>query len=152
MTAAAAAHPRVGVACLVTRHGRLLLLRRQRSHGAGSWSPPGGHLDFGESLEACAIRETMEETGLHVADPRFVAVTNDIFESDGRHYVTVWMRADADAGEPSVQDPAEAAEVGWFAPDRLPAPLFLSLANLLAGRALPPTSSIHVTLEHENQP
>src|SRR5687768_5483137 len=80
-------NPRVGVACLVTRSGRLLLLKRQRSHGSGSWSPPGGHLDFGETLEACAIRETLEETGLHVADPEFFAITNDIFASDGKHYV-----------------------------------------------------------------
>ena len=131
-----AARPRVGVACLVTRAGQVLLLRRQRSHGAGSWSPPGGHLDFGESIEACAMRETLEETGLRIADPDFLAITNDIFEADGKHYVTVWMRAEARGGEPAVQDPAEVAEVGWFEPDRLPAPLFLSLANLIAGRAL----------------
>ena len=130
--------PRVGVACLVTRDGRILLLRRQRSHGAGSWSPPGGHLDFGEAVAACATRETLEETGLRIVDPEFLAVTNDIFESDGRHYITVWMRAESRDGEVGVQDPAEVAEVGWFAPDALPSPLFLSLANLLAGRSLPP--------------
>ncbi len=132
------AHPRVGVACLVTRADRILLLRRQRSHGAGSWSPPGGHLDFGESIDACAIRETLEETGLRITGPRFVAITNDIFVVERKHYVTVWMRAESVDGTPSVQDPAEVAEVGWFTPDRLPAPLFLSLENLMAGRSLPP--------------
>lgn len=128
--------PRVGVACLVTRAGRVLLLRRQRSHGAGSWSPPGGHLDYGESIDGCAIRETLEETGLRITDPQFFGITNDIFESEGRHYVTVWMRAEAGDGEPAVLDPAEVAEVAWFPPDRLPAPLFLSLENLIAGRGL----------------
>ena len=129
--------PRVGVACLVTRAGRVLLLRRQRSHGAGSWSPPGGHLDYGETIDACAIRETLEETGLRITEPEFFAITNDVFESDTRHYVTVWMRAESAAGDPSVQDPAEVAEVGWFEPGDLPSPLFLSLANLMAGRSLP---------------
>ena len=130
--------PRVGVACLVTRGGRILLLRRQRSHGAGSWSTPGGHLDFGETPEACAIRETEEESGLRIVAPEFFAITNDIFAEDGKHYITVWMRAEVGEGEPAVRDAAEVAEIGWFDPDALPAPLFLSLANLLAGRSLPP--------------
>jgi 8-oxo-dGTP diphosphatase len=119
------------------RAGRILLMRRQRSHGAGSWSTPGGHLDFGESPEACAIRETEEETGLTVERPELFAITNDVFVEEGRHYVTLWMRAGAAHGEPAVRDRAEVADVGWFDPDALPAPLFLSFANLVAGRALP---------------
>ena len=131
--------PRVGVACLVMRAGRVLLLRRQRSHGAGSWSPPGGHLDFGETPEACAIRETAEETGLVVPHVGFFAITNDVFAEDGKHYITIWMRAEVESGEPGVRDPAEVAEVGWFDPAAMPAPLFLSLSNLLAGRQLVPS-------------
>ena len=144
--------PRVGVACLVTRAGRVLLLRRQRSHGAGSWSPPGGHLDYGEAIDACAIRETHEETGLRITGPRFFAITNDVFESEARHYVTVWMRAESTAGDPSVQDPAEVAEVGWFEPDKLPAPLFLSLANLMAGRSFPRIPDLFVPSHTEIEP
>lgn len=87
------------------------------------------------------MRETLEETGLRITDPAFFAITNDIFEPDGRHYVTVWMHAEASGGEAAVQDNAEVAEVGWFEPDRLPAPLFLSLANLVAGRALTPLAA-----------
>ena len=120
----------------------MLLLRRQRSHGAGSWSPPGGHLDFGETVEACAIRETHEESGLRITDPRFFAITNDVFEAEGKHYITVWLRTESADGDPAVQDAAEIAEVGWFAPDRLPSPLFLSLENLMAGRGLPRTASL----------
>lgn len=148
----ASAHPRVGVACLVMRAGQVLLLRRQRSHGAGSWSPPGGHLDFGEAIEACAIRETLEETGLHIADPEFLAITNDVFTDDGRHYITVWMRAASAAGEPAVQDPAEVAQVGWFPPDALPAPLFLSLENLLALRSHPRLTSLSSAFNREIDP
>ena len=32
---------------------------RQGEHGAGSWSTPGGHLDFGASPQACAARESL---------------------------------------------------------------------------------------------
>jgi hypothetical protein len=48
--------PRVGVGIIITKGNQVLLLRRHNAHGAGSWSTPGGHLDFGESPEACAIR------------------------------------------------------------------------------------------------
>ena len=134
--------PAVGVACVVTRAGRLLLIRRQRSHGAGTWSTPGGHLDFGETLAECAIRETEEETGVRVSHVEFLAITNDLFTDAGKHYLTVWMRGEADDGEARIRDPAEVAEVGWFDPGALPAPLFLSFENLLGGRCLP--AAIHI--------
>lgn len=48
----------VGVAVIVKRGGKILLIKRQGSHGAGTWAPPGGHIDFGESVEETARRET----------------------------------------------------------------------------------------------
>ncbi len=45
--------------------GREILLgQRKGAHGAGTWATPGGHLEFGESVKACATRELLEETGL----------------------------------------------------------------------------------------
>jgi 8-oxo-dGTP diphosphatase len=58
--------PRVGVGVIVLRNGLVLLGRRIGSHGAGSWALPGGHLEFGESVEQCAAREVLEETGLDI--------------------------------------------------------------------------------------
>ncbi len=127
--------PFVGVGCIVTRgDGKFLLVR---NHGGG-WSPPGGHLDFGESLSACAARETLEETGVRVSGVEFVAITNDRWPDADKHYLTVWMRADAlMSNDPLADDPVEIAESGWFAPDALPTPLALYFNNLLAGRCLP---------------
>jgi hypothetical protein len=67
----------------------------------------------------------------------FVAVTNDVFSEIGRHYVTLWMRGDPGASEADIREPREIAELGWFAPTALPAPLFLSLHHLLSGAAFP---------------
>lgn len=113
----------------------MLLVRRHSVHGSGSWSTPGGHLDPGETLEECARREAMEETGVKVKNIRFRAITNDVFEDEEKHYLTVWMEADHRSGEPGVNAVHEMSDVGWFSWDGLPRPLFLPFENLLAGRS-----------------
>ena len=104
----------------------------------GFWSSPGGHLDFGESPAECAARETFEETGVRVAAVEFVALTNDVLPDAGRHYITIWMRADAANDAIAIGDPAEIAAAGWFPPNGLPSPRHAYFENLLAGRSLPP--------------
>ncbi|GAG21515.1 unnamed protein product [marine sediment metagenome] len=126
--------PAIGVGIIIKRDEEVLLLKRKYVHGDGSWSTPGGHLEFGESPEECAIREAKEETGVSVTDLKFRAITNDIFERDGLHYITIWMEGRYLSGEPVVNDPHEMAEVGWFRWDVLPEPLFLPMRNLLDGR------------------
>ena len=128
---------RVGVATIIERRGRVLLIRRSGSHGAGTWATPGGHLDFGETPEQCAAREAREETGLEVADLSFVAITNDLFAAEQKHYITIWMRAGHSVGEPTIASAREMTELGWFAWDALPAPLFLPLQNLLDSALYP---------------
>ena len=129
--------PLVGVAVIIEKTGRVLLIRRSGSHGAGTWATPGGHLDFGETPEQCGAREAREETGLEVADLTFMAITNDLFTIEQKHYITIWMRAGRIVGEPSIASPREMTEFGWFAWDALPEPLFLPLQNLLDSRLYP---------------
>src|SRR5512135_538670 len=106
--------PMVGVGIIIRRGEQVLLLHRHHAHGAGTWSPPGGHLDFGEAPEECARRETREETGLEVVDVHHLCLTNDIFTAEGKHYITIWMEGRYDKGEAVVNAPEEASEVGWF--------------------------------------
>lgn len=130
--------PRIGVGILVRRGDEVLLVRRRSVHGAGTWSTPGGHLDPGEDPETCAAREAREETGVEVEHVRFLAVTNDLFEEAGKHYVTLWMEGDYAGGEARVEADHELSELGWFPRDELPEPLFLAFENLVAGRSYPP--------------
>lgn len=129
-----ARYPRVGVGCIAIRDGRVLLVR---SH-AGYWSTPGGHLDFGETPAACAARETLEETGIRMSELELVAITNDVMQERGTHYVTVWMRGEADEAEIAIGDTAEITEAGWYDPAALPGPRQPFFENLLSGRCLPP--------------
>src|ERR1043166_6406668 len=130
--------PQIGTATIITRDNKVLLMKRKGPHGKGTWSTPGGHLDFGETLEGCAAgepgeeaaRETREEVGLDVFDIRFRTVTNDVFEDEGQHYITIWMDAKS-TGEPYLAAEEEAEEIGWYAWGALPQPLFLPLENLV---------------------
>ena len=124
------AMPRVGVAVFVLRDGRFLLGRRRGAHGAGEWALPGGHLEFGESIEACARREVAEETGLTLADLRLGPYGNDHFVAEGRHYVTLFVLADAPTGEPELREPEKCAGWEWYTWSELPGPLFLPLRSL----------------------
>jgi len=130
--------PQVGVAAVITRGDRVLLIRRKSLHGEGTWSTPGGHLEFGETPSECAARETREEVGFKVVDFRFAAVTNDIFVDSGKHYITLWMQGSNPDGEARIAAENEVAEVGWFAWDALPLPLFLPFENLVKQNSYPP--------------
>lgn len=59
----------------------------------GTWSLPGGHLEFGETFEQCAKREVAEETGQDIEDVEFITATETMFVAENKHYVTVFVSA-----------------------------------------------------------
>lgn len=130
--------PRVGVGILVIRNARVLLGRRLGAHGAGTWSAPGGRLEFGEDLLACARRELAEETGLQLGEACIGPVTNNVFSDVGQHYVTVIVLAPHTQGEPRTLEPDKCAGWQWFSWDALPAPLFAPLQSLVDQGFRPP--------------
>ncbi|MFZ3009408.1 MAG: NUDIX hydrolase [Candidatus Microsaccharimonas sp.] len=121
---------RVGIAAFVFRDGKFLMQQRKGSHGEGTWSTPGGHLEFGESFEDTARREVKEETGMDITNVRFGAITNDQFVDEGKHYVTIWMISDWAKGEPYITEPDKCIAQDWFDFDTLPEPLFLPWVQL----------------------
>ena len=130
--------PRVGVGVLVVRRGRVLLGRRLGSHGAGTWAPPGGHLEYGESPAQCGRRELLEETGLTAGRITPGPYTSDVFEDEDRHYVTLFLVATEVAGEPDAREPAKCEGWEWFPWSRLPTPLFAPVQSLRAQGYVPP--------------
>ena len=61
---------------ILDEQGRVLL--QQRTGENGKWGLPGGAIELGESVHAAAIRETLEETGLHVEPSRCWGYTRDL--------------------------------------------------------------------------
>jgi ADP-ribose pyrophosphatase YjhB (NUDIX family) len=61
-------NPRVVVGCIPLYEGRVLLCRRAIEPCRGKWTLPAGYLENGETLAACAERETREEAGAQVRD------------------------------------------------------------------------------------
>ena len=122
----------VGVGVVIRRDGRVLLGKRRGSHGAATWGLPGGHLDPGETIEECARRETAEETGLQITRTVNIGFTNDIFEAEKKHYVTLFVEAVDPGGAPQILEPDKCESWKWFSPDQLPEDLFIPFQSFVS--------------------
>ena len=107
--------PAVGV--VVLRGEEVLLVRRGTPPRLGQWSLPGGRIEFGETVEAAALRELKEETGVEVELLGLIEVLDAVFTSRTsgdvtRHYVLIDFAARWLSGEPVAGD--DAAEARFF--------------------------------------
>lgn len=123
--------PKVGLGVCLVKDGKVLWGKRKVKYGEGMWCWPGGHLEFGESWEDYARRETLEETGLQIKNVRMAKVLNHIFLEENKHYITVFMMAEISEGEVTTMEPDKFECWEWFAWDELPKPLFASAVNLV---------------------
>jgi 8-oxo-dGTP diphosphatase len=127
----------VGFGVMLMKEGKILLGRRHvdpakadsELHGEGTWTMPGGKLEFGESFEEGAKREVYEETGLRLHDAKVLCVNND--KNEHAHFVTIGLFSETFSGEPKVTEPDEITEWRWFGLDNLPTPLFFPSAKIL---------------------
>lgn len=130
---------KVGVGLYILNEKKQVLLGLRKSlHGQGSWCPPGGHMEFGESNVEAAIREAKEETGMQIEPSTVVlaGVTNDFFKETNKHYITLNLVTHSCKGMPKVMEPDKCEKWCWFDFDKLPTNLFLSTANFLASNDL----------------
>jgi NAD+ diphosphatase len=102
-------------AIILVKRGNELLLTRKAEWIPGRYSLVAGFLDFGESLEECAIREVREETGIEICNVRYVGSQNWPFPAQ----LMAGFVADYASGEIHVEY-NELEDARWFRSDELP--------------------------------
>jgi len=104
---------RVGLGIIIIRDKKVLIGKRRGSHAEGLYSFPGGHLDFGETWDQCALREVEEECGpnLRIVPTLDYFVTNDIMPQYNKHYITIFMVTHWQEGEAENYEPEKCD--GW---------------------------------------
>ncbi len=137
--------PWVGIGVMVQNEkGEVLIGLRKSKHATGEWSFPGGHLEFGETINETARKEVWEETGLITDGFQLISVADQMryIKTEGKHYLNVGVLGKYIGGEPKVMEPDKCVEWRWFALDNLPAPLFegteLMIKNFKAGKIYNP--------------
>jgi len=106
---------------------RIVLVRRK--HPPAGWAIPGGFVETGETVEAAAVREALEETGLAVTLTALLGVYSDPAR-DPRHHTVSTVYVGRAEGSPSGGD--DAAEARLFSEGDLPSPLAFDHAAILA--------------------
>ena len=106
--------------------GIVLIDRKNPPHG---WAIPGGFVDYGETVEAAALREAKEETGLDVTLTHLLGVYSDPSRDPRSHTISTVFVGTA-KGQPVADD--DAADAGVFTADTLPAELAFDHRDILA--------------------
>ncbi len=115
------------------RAGRLevLLIRRGQEPFAGQWAIPGGFVEMDESLEAAALRELQEETGVCDVPLEQLHAFGDPHRDPRGRVITVAYYALLDGSKLTVKGADDACEADWFTVGALP-PLAFDHDQILA--------------------
>ena len=112
----------VDVHVILERHGRILLcLRQGTGYADGLYCLPSGHLEIGETIVDCAVREAREEVGVIIdpADLRPATVVHHL-SPEGRPRLGVFFATDRWHGEPYNAEPGKCGGLAWPRVDELP--------------------------------
>jgi ADP-ribose pyrophosphatase YjhB (NUDIX family) len=110
---------KVAAGTVPVQDGRIALIRRGVPPGKGLWSFPCGYAEMTETLEECAVRETLEEAGVEVrVDGLLGAYSYPPEVDDVSRVAVVAYAATVVGGEPRAGD--DATEVRLVEPAAIP--------------------------------
>lgn len=110
--------PFVTVDGVLVERGKVLLVKRNHPPFEGYWVFPGGHVDYGETVEEAVVREMAEEIGVEVKIEELIDVYSDPAADPRGHRVTIAYLLKRVHGEITID--REASEFKWFSLNRLP--------------------------------
>ncbi len=130
--------PRVAVGAVVLHENKVLLVLRGKAPAKDTWAIPGGSVNLGETLQAAAEREVLEETGLHIKAGEIIYTFDAIHrDAAGRvqyHYVILDLLATLIDPSQSPKPADDARDVRWFELvdiDQIDAPISATTRQLL---------------------
>lgn len=123
--------PGLGVGVMVLKENKILLGLRNPDkvkaaselQGQGTWTMPGGKVEFMEKLIDAAKRELEEETSLKATKLDFLCISDDM--TDTAHYVTTGFIVREYTGEVKTMEPETILEWKWFNLNDLPSNLYM---------------------------
>lgn len=130
-------NPKVGAIAVVLRDGEFLMAQRGKDPGRGLWGFPGGHVEFGETAQAAAVRELREETTVEAAALDYLTCVDVVGQE--HHYLIAAVLCAYQSGEPQAMD--DAADARWMSLEELKSgnfqlsPDVLRVAELAVARA-----------------
>jgi 8-oxo-dGTP diphosphatase len=77
---------------IVIMHKNKLLLVKHRKGDREYWLLPGGGLEENETVEACAVREIMEETGLNISLGKLIFTSESINPNGRKHIINMYFQ------------------------------------------------------------
>ncbi len=119
-------NPSLTVDCIIEKENQVLLISR-KNYPFG-YSLPGGFVEYGESVEQAVIRETKEETGLDIVEPKLFGVYSDPKRDPRSHTVSVVFYAKANGKAVAADD---ALGLDFFDFDNLPEPIVFDHLKIL---------------------
>ncbi len=123
--------PKVWVWVIVCKDWKILLWKRKNSHWDWFWSFPWWHLEFNEWIIDCALREVKEEVWISIGNLKvYDWFTNDFFEKEKKHYITLYVICDYVGGRVEVLESEKCEKWDWFKWGNFPDKIFLPIKNL----------------------
>lgn len=124
---------------ILNNEGKVLLGKRHDDpekadsalNGAGTWTMPGGKMDFGETFEGAAVREVEEETSIRIKEDSLELISLRNNKVETAQFVTLGFLCRDFEGEPKVMEPDEITEWQWFDLDDLPEKMFFPSAKIV---------------------
>lgn len=112
--------PRVRVGVVLVDEQDQILLVRHRKGEKTYWLLPGGGLDYGEAMFACAARELLEETGLTIEAERMLYVSEAINPDGSRHILNLYVHGRVLGGTLTVPEGDVIDAIAWVPIAELP--------------------------------
>ena len=98
-------NPKISVDIIIRHKGGIVLIKR--GIPPFGWALPGGHVDYGETVEAAAVREAKEETNLDIKLVKQLKVYSDPKRDPRWHCIAVAFIAEGNGELKAGDDAAE---------------------------------------------